>query len=1096
MGWIVPRKKNSFRKINESKRDNIKLRNFARGRRGALISASVIKEASSLSKLLQNAVWFVRAFPYGEQVKHTLPNKPSAIPGISVGTSTSLEREIIWAVAILWTRSYKLSKYLSGKWEIEEFLADGEYFYAEQALNNLTNDVCWSHSSLALKLFLISENEGLEAQKDWVLVNILKKTKSPSAFFSYWLGVRQERGREPHDFESYFSQNFPVLYAESEESVFIQHILMARQANEYNEAKLIQQLQTQSIVDMYEGLVSHLINAACEYRESLRYYLKHLMPLMDHLDDFRSDKVRALLGNEGDISNLLSKGEWSASRFANEIRDGEKSRNFEPPKGYASGVLAATDLEKTERENRAFLGSLAYADVWSGMCSFLRATYQLRLVTKVKDVVALNRARFIFDRRPCAYLLGYVQDVTLESLGSSEYLSCDSSQMYFNVSRSIVKGDYERAKAILSDMAIMRGREDPEFLRLEIILALELSAWGHILERLYQALKKHKDCLSWLPYQEIASGLTDSVIEEHSFSPKISVVLSHLVAVVGDPLRSNLIYSSELYLEKEKGVHRPSELQESELWGDVILQEFILLCFTPETMALSLNYDNAKDMQDERLQHLSLLSNVGGSIREWCESEAEQIIRSQEIARAMSTVAESKIDCDEKELFSWARDSLQVKYERFRSFVDAGILPAPVDATRELIVAVREGDVGGKTFEIPSNEATSILKEITAELVRAYSFDPYFGLNSYLSLRVRHGTISGQLRRGCAEEKLLTTVDSDGDRYELNQYWLDVISENGSVDDARRVADRLGRFSRDFDALISSFSEENLQILTPEKPDGLVVTTFSDSTLFAFFSEAIKYDDFEDFLDAFSTVFWANLERNLENARSYINKVFRNEVMELFNGLEESIQHIADSPSLPPVSDAIVRARNSTNQSLDEVSNWFYASRSSDSDLFSIPDLGRISLEIAKRLAPEFSPEVNFYGDDEMMITSGLIMFTDVFGVLFDNVAKHSGCVSPKVDITYHVISDRFLRILFSSQCTHIDRARQAANSANQKFSDGDYSSALTEEGGTGLAKLSKIIQGSESSNPFFVSVDDERKTFDVCMEFSYLNLGGEGGHE
>lgn len=1082
----MPRKKKTSKKIS------VGLRNIARGQQGSIFSATVLKELTPRDELARTAYWFSHAFPLGKMNKYILPKKPSSLPGVSVGHATDIEREVIWSTALLQSKFYQLRKYLCQKKIIERCLGEGEYKAAELELDKLTNRISWSHSFLALKLFLLSENEGLESQKDWIFENVLRITNSPAAFFSYWLGVRQETGRDPRDFENYLTQTIPSLYTTGEDDGFLQHILMARQASEKDEANLIQQLQTQSIIDMYEGLVSHFVTAACEARKSLKFYIQHLLPLMENLDDIRASKVKAILNDEEKFFEILNNKGWSASSFLNKMREGENPNIDNAPKIYADGIFAATDFKKTDRENRSLLGSLAYADVWNDMCAFLRATYQLRSATKVHEVVMLNRARFIYDVKPCPYLTGYIEGNELKNKYLDFYNLHGKDCKYFQISNFIVNGQYGCAKDLLADVAAERGHEDPEFLRTEIILSLEISDYSHMIERLYQALDKHKECLSWLPYQDISMALDDSVIEKFSISPKLSIVLSHLAIMIGERVRSQLVYSSELYLQNQ-GLTKPSEICENDIRENKTVQEFLLLCFTPETMALSLSYEDAEEMQEERLRHLSILAGVVERVKERCENEIEQIIRSQEISRAMSTVAESKINCDETELFFWAKEKLSSKYERFRSFVEAGILPAPADASRDLLVAVREGDVGNKTFEIPSNEATSILREITSELIRVYSFDPYFGLNSYLSLRVRHGTISGQLRRGSAEEKLLTTADSDGDHYEVNQHWLDILKENAGPEQAIQVATQLSEFSKSFDTLISGFSEENLQIISEEKPKGLVVTSFYETTLFGFFSDAINYETFDEFLDGFSVAFWANLEVTLETTRAYINKEFRKKVMSLFDKLEEYIQSIAKAPSLPPVSDAIVRARNSTNQSIDEISNWFFASQSSESTPFSIPDLGRISLEIAKRLDPSFTPDVQFLEGVDFSITSDLITFTDIFGVLFDNVAKHSGYKSPQVRISYDVISDDTLRVRFSSQCCNIERAKNAAEAANANFTGGDYSSALTAEGGTGLAKISKIMLGSQSDKPFFVSVDEEDFTFDVHLEFSYLDLGALG---
>ena len=1036
------------------------------------------------------AVWFSKAFPLGAFSKHATPRQPSSIPGISKGIATTLEREIIWAVAILQSNSSKLREYIRARQRIEGKLAHGEFSDAERLLDELTSKVCWSHSGLALKLFLVSNLKGLEAQKNWLVENILDRTNSPAAFFGYWLGVRQEPEADPQDFEAHIVQAVPNLYNASEDNAFLQHILMARAASPEEEASLVQQLQAQSIIDMYEGLVSQLIDTAAKGQNSCEYYLSHLVPLMEKIGDWRHEGVKSLLSGGSEIKIRDCDTAWSASRFIDTLRRGEESTLSGAPAAYGQALGASVDMTRPDRENRTILGSLAYSDVWSDMCIFLRATYNLKFARSSEEIVLLNRIRFIVDKRPSPYLSGYVQEAYEDNPHNEEFQMGVSDRDYFDLAHSVRSGNYQNAKSILSKVEERRVQEDPELLRLQTVLALENQDWPYLTKRLNAATLENRERLQWVPYPDISSAISDNVIESNSEDPELSILLSRLAPLMGEQVRSQLIFASELHLNN-LGWDRPSEIPEEILSSDVALQEFVFSCFTPETMALSLSYVDAEEMQEERIIHLALLANASPAFRDKCEDESEQIIRSQEISKAMSTVAESKIDCDEGGLRSWAKEKLSAKYERFRAFVDAGILPASAENSKELLVAVREGDLGSKTFEIPSNEATSILREIVNELTRAYSLDPYFGLNSYLSLRVRHGTVAGQLRRGCAEERLLTTADSDGDRYDLNQHWFDILRETGRIDVAAVVAERLGDFSKSLDAIISDFSDNNLQILTEEKPGGLVATAFSEQLLFGFFGDAIALDNIDDFLNAFSDLFWSNLEVNLSKAREFIKTDFRRKMMELFDNLEAGVKDDANAPSLPPISDAIVRARTMTNQSIDEVSQWFSTSKSSESDVFSIPDLGRISLEIAKRLNPDFKPSVEFKGEDSLPIYYGLVTFTDVFGVLFDNVAKHSGVISPRIIISSDTSDADVIKIQFSSDCVDVDRAVAAAERANSKFLNGNYSSDLTAEGGTGLAKLSKIMRGSASSQPFFVAVDEESRTFNVNLEFTYVTLGG-----
>ncbi len=56
--------------------------------------------------------------------------------------------------------------------------------------------------------------------------------------------------------------------------------------------------------------------------------------------------------------------------------------------------------------------------------------------------------------------------------------------------------------------------------------------------------------------------------------------------------------------------------------------------------------------------------------------------------------------------------------------------------------------------------------------------------------------------------------------------------------------------------------------------------------------------------------------------------------------------------------------------------------------------------------------------------------------------------------------------------------------------SNREYTSGLAAEGGTGLAKIAKIVENSRSQGPLKVSVTEQPNKFVVAMVFSYVDLG------
>ncbi len=283
-------------------------------------------------------------------------------------------------------------------------------------------------------------------------------------------------------------------------------------------------------------------------------------------------------------------------------------------------------------------------------------------------------------------------------------------------------------------------------------------------------------------------------------------------------------------------------------------------------------------------------------------------------------------------------------------------------------------------------------------------------------MRVRHGTVSGQIRRSWAEERLLTTADSDGDCYEINEHWFEILRQTLPIDQAALISRLLGDFSHDLDQAIARLTDDTIQILSKSKPEGIIATGLADIVKMRFYDDAVGLETFDDFLTGFSSLFWSNLDTTLDGTRKYLGQEFRAELEAMFDKLDQEISTITSMARVPPLSDAITRARLNTNQSVDEMLDWFRGSRPVDTDTFPVQDLASISLEIVKRLNPEFEPDLVVTDDTDFVAVSALFLFTDVFFVLFDNAQKHSGFRRPSISIGVEVIERKQHKVVIFIQ--------------------------------------------------------------------------------
>lgn len=1080
----MPRKKKTARSRQAD------LKNIVRGASGASFSIENLKLSLNLEEIEEFSFWLRKTHALSPYFRHLIPRTPSRIGGLTLGNTQGISEELLWAMGILQAEKKSLETYVNIRHLLDYALEKGDYEHALIHIEAITKAVGWSHHTLGTMCYLIGQTQGLEAQKDWIDEQIFSKTKSPIAFFDYWLGVRTEPGAEASVFETSL-KNYIRSIDNAEEKVFLEHILFGKAASQKLEATLIRQLDNQSLVDLYEGLVVQAMAAASDFRSTSGLYFVSFIPFMQEVRDERALRIAAAMGSCGAFESIRSDtNEWSPSQEVNFVRRLSPKQVASAPKVFRDLVCSIGDIQVNEKDLRARLGQYTYASLWSRLSQFARTAHRLRLATSIEEILLQYRFRFLHDDGVDPFLFAVLHPaIVSERLNDWPARDNPKDDVIFKLGKALVDRDFSLIRHYCSTIREVGGVEDAELLRIEIVTYLEEESYLSLVKRLYPLIADSDDVIPLLPYSKIAARFTDRVVRELGSHPETAVLLARIVPFTGEQTRSQLIYAIEQFLTTI-GFDRASQLDAQFFHEYPAARELLLLGCQMETLALSLNFADGEEMQEERILELQLLGNVYDDLRDLCNTEIEEIVRSQEIANAIDKLKTGKIDCDESQILSLARDNLKGKFDRFRSFIDAGILPTTPGLAKELLVAIREGVSSAPVFEVPSNEATAIVQEIVNDLITAYSFDPVYGLNSYLSLRVRHGTISGQLRRSWTEERLLTTADSNGQGYEFNEHWFEILRDVIPVDQAALVAEALADFSRDFDIAIAVLTDKKIQILSKSKPEGVISTGFAEVVKLSFYDEAVDLDDFEDFLGAFSSLFWSNLETTLESTRTYLSTTFRSQLNELFDGIEQKVSTITFAARTPPLSDAIVRARLATNQSIDEMLEWFRGSRPVDSDPFPVDDLAQISLEIVNRLNPDFDPKLSIFGETDFLAVSALFTFTDVFFVLFDNAQKHSGYQRPSISINVETDEKDLLRIVVTSDCRDVSRAMQDAEKANAMISTGGYTSGLSAEGGTGLAKLAKIVENSRSRQPLSVSVNESTGQFVVSMEFSFVNLG------
>lgn len=601
-----------------------------------------------------------------------------------------------------------------------------------------------------------------------------------------------------------------------------------------------------------------------------------------------------------------------------------------------------------------------------------------------------------------------------------------------------------------------------------------------------------------LPVKECVRILDDAMREKLAARLSTPILFDLYSRFIADDLGHIRANSYEDFLLANM-LERPSQLAglESGFVHEELVYYLRFIC-VPSVMNVSIAYASTRDLEEERLAVDLLLSRLDPESSGIYEAEVREITRNQIIHQCVRQVDQSKIFVDAVALRRWADQNLKESFNRYQALKKAGISIGDIDFMG-VMQDLRAGRPIPREFlELPKNEAVDLLVQIVRSFLNECTLNPEYGLDCYLSIRIRHGTLSGQLRNPLEMERLITQRISDLPSYQSNEYWTSRLaglwpSAVNSIDE------RLSRFSRDYDAFIARFANELIQIHGEHKKDGLFVVVMNVVQIRYLAAQAKDATAFGHFIDTFFELFWESIQQCLVNICHVVDTSLKAEVSHLFTELEEDISKIHDNPAITDLKRAIRSGRTSAVYALDIVKGWFHLAQPLIVPDLTFDNLIDIGLQSVKNIHSDFLPSMVRKLPDLPPIKGGLILFSDIFFIVFDNIRRHSSVKfgRPNVEIAVENLGDR-LRISVKNEVgvdANVDGINSRVAQIRKAIEDGAYQEIIRSEGGTGFGKLWKLINREGKPNKSLEFGFGNDGWFFVSFEVPVVILEGEQDH-
>lgn len=1072
--------------------------------------------------------------------------------GVVPGASISLNDEIRWATVRLVNSAQTINRFRRLAETFEDRLLVSDVSGAERVLNEMRTKIGYSYWYVETGIGFYQDKYGLERQKKFSDEIKAIGRNSILSYAAHNISVRNEPNSTIGAFEESIIPKITRLSSINPETKqFLLHLVagyIPRTSDKM--AMLLLASNSHSIVDLFETFMAIVQSIAVHSRDrKLRDLALRSLQQLDKIQDFRIAKALMHLGDTSmiascevtvvDTYNALMKGDLKgAYRLSMSAAGADVSQLVAGSVALALQQKLRTSLgEKGHRLRvrqlaHVFSKKVGYYEVGSAVhkhfvnyatLPFARALGALthpseaigRAVptSEVLHHISLNNRYFGVED---AFVLGEIGNITAQ-LSSEQKLLIDDFERMKNRQVSgalplamdtisvLTNGNSSDDASNLEHVDQLKASGVTSLKTLASLKAIELyvahNKLGPAIELVVDVILRRPDLSYALNLGEIFSTLEWNDLKPMVGRISLPVFLDIYWKQTGNEEVATLLrFSFDEFLDAT-GVSRPSELgRKSDKFDRDKLVYFLQNVCIKSIMDMNMNFSSSKDIEDERVAVSVLLAKLDPQNSEDYQAEIFSINHAQMIQKGIRLVDSSRIHVDQDVISNWVARNLRESYRRYRDLLNAGIgVAEDLDEVLRSLTKRRASTVG--ELLVPENEADDLLVRMVVAIRERFLFDPSYGLDSYLSKRIRHGSLLHHMRRPVEADELITHRSSVDGKYEGNTVWVNRL-ESLTQDERAQANKIFADFSRRFDGIALELKDHLLHVQSPDSPKGMLAVDLSKEA-YELLRAALRDDEeIDGLIQGTFAIIWGLLQHSLDNIRTHLRSKTKREISETFSRLRHSLSKLADGdPEFGALSTAIGRASAAAQAQIDTVSGWFVQPRAQEGTVYTFEEAISICVESSIRSFGAFTPKVDLQISDQIsMEAADLVKMHEVVWVMVQNVHDH--CSLPNAPLI--VLSGHYdePNETISIRCenevppgSHTVSKKSELNEIRQSLSDGSYREKLRAEGKSGFRKVADLVHQSKKGSLNFGFTEDNKFFVEVRLSFvsfSDLNIGAE----
>lgn len=556
----------------------------------------------------------------------------------------------------------------------------------------------------------------------------------------------------------------------------------------------------------------------------------------------------------------------------------------------------------------------------------------------------------------------------------------------------------------------------------------------------------------------------------------------------------------DTYIESYS-VTRPTDLIKNLTAFDAEQIFFLREVCSIEIMHHSYHFNGTDDIEKERLEILNKLIVIDNSNEDIYIKEITELNQNSNIRRAIREVNQGRISVNVQQLRNNEASNIKEAFNRYKEIETYSktkeILGIDVSANmlNELANINVEELLGNKIVYI-NDPAFISFKVIFIEIRDKFLLSKEYGLDGYLSTRIRHGTLLNHIRSTFESQNIISQRDKDN-IYLDNSYWHNRIPYN-LQDKKEQIQEAIKKFSKSIDEYTEFIIKELIQVRTEKhskKINALFDFSISNAELAILFAAARQnIKDHNFFLSFVFDYLQRNTERILTRIREIINTDIKDKYNSLLQDFNTQIKEIIGNNTFPELTSAIGLCGTSIQNELKNISEWFYLSNTSKDLTLDLKVLIQTAIQITNTISPnsKLNPRIS---EDHPIPIVGTIHLIYVCRILLDNIINHSK-VSPNeldIEISTKVTDDNFLEISFRNNLSNsIDKVALNEKLLKVKnkwdLSSNDFEN-IDVEGGSGFEKIRRIIAFDLECEFYKFDFKLEGDFLTIILSIEFLNL-------